>query len=99
MIAGVDGCKDKWIAVVGMPNGKTQIRPACTFQELTEHEGLDLIVIDVPIGLTEEGPRQADVLAREFLGRRGCCVFPAPIRPVLGCETWEEAYHIRLGVE
>ena len=99
MIAGVDGCKDKWIAVVEMTDGKTQIRPACTFQELIEDKELDLIVIDVPIGLVEKGPRLADVLAREFLGRRGCCVFPAPIRPVLGCETWEEACRIRLRIE
>lgn len=99
MIAGVDGCKDKWIAVLEMQDGKTQIRPACTFQKLTEDKGLDLIVIDVPKGLVEKGPRRADVLTREFLGKRGCCVFPAPIRPVLGCETWEEACGTRLLVE
>jgi predicted RNase H-like nuclease len=99
MIAGVDGCKHKWIAVVEMPDGKTQIRPACTFEELTEDKGLDLIVIDVPMGLVEKGPRLADVLSRQFLGGRGCCVFPAPIRPVLGCETWEEACRTRLSVE
>jgi len=61
--------------------------------------GLDLIVIDAPIGLMKIGSRQADVLARRYLGRRGCCVFPAPIRPVLGCGTWEEACGVRLKVE
>jgi predicted RNase H-like nuclease len=99
MIAGVDGCKDKWIAVVETPDGGTRIRRPCTFQELTQDRGLDFIVIDVPIGLMERGSRQADVLARQFLGKRGCCVFPAPIRPVLDCGTWEEACSVRLKVE
>ena len=42
--------------------------------------------IDIPIGLTDSGPRQCDIQARRLLGaRRGTSVFPAPIRPALKC--------------
>jgi predicted RNase H-like nuclease len=99
MIAGVDGCKDKWIAVVEMADGRTEIRKPCTFQQLRDDRELDLVVIDVPIGLVDQGARQADALARRFLDRRGCCVFPAPIRPVLACRTWEDACRKRFEVE
>jgi predicted RNase H-like nuclease len=99
MIAGVDGCKDEWIAAVDLGDGRTEIRPPVAFRELFGDRELDLIVIDVPIGLVEKGPRQADVKAREFLRERGCCVFTSPIRPILDCRSWEEACRIRCEVE
>jgi len=99
MIAGVDGCKDKWIAVVDAGDGRTDIWEPRTFLELYGGCTLTVIVIDIPIGLSEKGPRQADVCAREILGRRGVCVFPAPIRPVLNCATWADACGKRTEVE
>lgn len=49
----------------------------------TRWPDLLLAVIDIPIGLTECTPRQADTLARRYLGVRGCTVFPAPYRGML----------------
>ncbi len=91
MIAGVDGCKDKWIAVVDRGNGRTEVSESCTFPELFENRSLDLIVIDIPIGLPDKGDRKADNAARKCLGIRHVCVFPAPIRPILDCPNREEA--------
>jgi predicted RNase H-like nuclease len=99
MIAGVDGCKDKWIAVVETGAGRTEIWKPLPFRDLCQDRRLELIVIDIPIGLKEEGPRQADVEARKFLGKRGSAVFPSPIRPILDCQTWESACRIRFEVE
>ena len=99
MIAGVDGCKDKWIAVVDLGNNQTDIREPCSFLELYEDRSLDLVVIDIPIGLPDRGDREADLEARRFLGKCGVCVFTAPIRPILCCETWEEACQKRASIE
>jgi len=91
MIAGVDGCKDKWIAVVDRGNGRTELLEPCTFPQLFENRSLHLIVIDIPIGLPDKGDRRADKEARGCLGIRHVCVFPAPIRPILDCLSREEA--------
>jgi predicted RNase H-like nuclease len=99
MIAGVDGCKEKWIAVVDKEDGQSEVREPCTFRELINDRGLDLIVIDVPIGLKDAGSRCADVTAREFLRKRGCCIFTAPIRPLLRCQTYPEACDTRFRIE
>jgi predicted RNase H-like nuclease len=47
--------------------------------------------IDMPLGLLGAGWRDADVLARRALGRRGVTVFAIPPRPVWECETYAEA--------
>ena len=43
----------------------------------------EVLAIDIPIGLTNLGVRDCDSIARKMLGSRACCVFTAPIRPVL----------------
>jgi predicted RNase H-like nuclease len=99
MIVGVDGCGDRWIAVVDLGDGRTEIRPITDIQELIEDHELEHIVIDVPIGLTDKGSREADTLARALLKKRGRCAFTAPIRPIINCESWEEACRVRFAIE
>jgi predicted RNase H-like nuclease len=68
MIVGVDGYKNKWIAAAALQDSTTQIKgPLCLF-DLCRDSSLDLIVIDIPIGLAERGSRKADEAARRFLG-------------------------------
>ncbi len=56
--------------------------------------------IDIPIGLTDSGPRQCDAQARRLLGaRRGTSVFPAPIRPVVNVTSREEADKIHRSID
>ncbi|MGH7524656.1 MAG: DUF429 domain-containing protein [Gemmatimonadales bacterium] len=51
-----------------------------------------LLMVDIPIGLTDAGPRDCDVAARGLLRpKRSSSVFRAPIRAVLGGETYAEA--------
>jgi predicted RNase H-like nuclease len=60
----------------------------------------DVIAIDIPIGLTESGPRDCDRAARGLLGRpRASSVFPAPIRALLAARSWEEACAVRSRIE
>ena len=51
-----------------------------------------IVAIDMPIGLSEAGPRRCDQEARRLLGHpRGSSVFPAPIRPMLQAQDYKEA--------
>jgi predicted RNase H-like nuclease len=47
--------------------------------------------VDIPIGLSDSGPRKCDEEARRLLGERRSSVFPAPLRPVLGARSYEAA--------
>jgi len=99
MIVGVDGYKRGWIAAIDGPDGDTRIEVFATFSDIAKRAGFKLVVIDVPIGLPDLGPRCADVEARRLLKRRGCCVFPAPIRPLLKCHTHAQASQERRRLE
>ena len=55
-------------------------------------EALDLLGLDMPIGLPDSGPRLCDLEARRRLGfPRGSSVFPAPIRSLLHARSYLEA--------
>ncbi len=73
--------------------GKISSACARTPAELCQALALaDVIAVDVPIGLTENGPRQCDCEARKLLSApRASSVFPAPIRSVLTAGTRERA--------
>jgi predicted RNase H-like nuclease len=98
MIAGVDGCRDQWIAVAEDNGGSTLVGCPAEFGTLCDYKHLDLIVIDIPIGLPNQGSRRADVEARHFLKHRHVCVFPAPIRPILDSPTREKACEACLAI-
>jgi predicted RNase H-like nuclease len=98
LIAGVDGCKDGWVIVSETHEGQTAIDVAPDFQQILRSE-CDLIVVDVPIGLLERGTRLADQEARRLLKARACCVFTAPLRPMLTCLDYLEARKCRLRIE
>jgi predicted RNase H-like nuclease len=82
-LAGIDGCRSGWIyATSDGVNVMTRLRL----------DDYDLIGIDMPIGLTDDGPRRCDVEARKFLGRRGSSVFPSPPRSCLTCTDYQSAH-------
>jgi len=92
-IAGVDGCPSGWIAVVEQTETHNITAHVFqTFSDLTDALDAAGIAIDIPIGLTDHGPRQCDRDARHHLGpKRGTSVFPAPIRSALSALTYAEA--------
>jgi len=59
-----------------------------------------MIAIDIPIGLTEAGPRQCDKEARQLLGwPRRNSVFTTPIRPALHASARGVASEITLSLD
>ncbi|RPF26695.1 DUF429 domain-containing protein [Georgenia muralis] len=57
-----------------------------------QREGqIDVVAVDIPIGVPEHGPRQADVLARRVVGPRRSSVFPTPVRAALEAADYAAA--------
>ncbi|HTO71773.1 MAG TPA: DUF429 domain-containing protein [Myxococcota bacterium] len=85
---GVDGCRGGWIAAT-RAGARRIARVAELFAcALTP----TVVAIDIPIGLTDAGPRRCDAEARRRLGpARGASVFAAPIRPMLPAQSHAEA--------
>lgn len=88
---GVDACKKGWVGV-------TTDR-CCYFAEsigalvdLAQSDGgVDVVAIDIPIGLPTQGAREADKLARRLIGKRSSSVFTTPVRPAVQATTYAEA--------
>jgi predicted RNase H-like nuclease len=76
-VAGVDGCRGGWAVAL---DGEVLVLRA--FKEVLALD-VEVIAVDMPIGLPEAGPRGCDVDARRRLGPRRSSVFPAPVRAVL----------------
>lgn len=76
LVAGVDGCKGGWVAVV-LRNGRYHEARLldCINSAFTELADVERIAIDIPIGY---GPREADLLARALIA--GSSVFAIPER-------------------
>jgi predicted RNase H-like nuclease len=95
-VTGVDGCAAGWVAVTLGPES----RSAATLVGIAVAATLDglpltgVTGIDMPLGLLEAGWRDADLLARRALGRRGVTVFAIPPRAVWECETHAEANRV-----
>jgi len=84
-IAGVDGCPGGWLCIVLDTDTcafKVSIFRLAT-ELLTYDPFIQVITIDMPIGLASNDRRRCDELARNLLGNRHVCVSNAPIRPAL----------------
>jgi predicted RNase H-like nuclease len=93
-IVGADGCRSGWLCIFEeLPSRRIGSKVFATTAELfAAAPDLDLLAIDIPIGLTEAGPRACDIEARALLGPiRGSSVFAAPIRPALHADSYFEA--------
>lgn len=95
-VLGVDACRAGWVGVM-VSGGTATALVAPTIADLvaavrTDHPDLAVVGIDIPIGLPDTAPRQADLLARQRLpvGRKSS-VFPAPTRVATAATTHAEA--------
>lgn len=97
VVAGIDGCPTGWLCVAkNMHTGTIQ---ACILERISAVLELEpppeLVMVDMPIGLTDTGRRLCDQEARTYLKpTRASSVFSAPIRPMLSATTYEEACQI-----
>jgi len=85
-VLGVDACRVGWVGVV-LSHGVTHTYVAANIADLADRAGLDgsvdVVAVDMPIGLPDRGRRQADILAREAVGPRRSSVFMTPVRAAM----------------
>jgi len=100
-LCGADGCRAGWIGITeDLSTGTISWDVSSSLEALASDSMAELIALDVPIGLPDQGSRDCDVAARRLLGPgRGSSVFPAPIRPILEATSHSEACTIREAVE
>src|SRR3954466_13266061 len=96
-VLGVDGWRGRWggalldarhVTLLHLPAAP----PAPALPDV------EVVGIDMPIGLSEDGVRACDVEARRRLDRAGSSVFPTPVRAVLAAADYADARAIPRGL-
>lgn len=92
ILYGVDGCRAGWVAAI-TAGRDLEFVVFRTFTDVLAHAQGEpsIVVVDVPIGLPDAGPRGCDLAARELLGPRRSSVFPPPCRPALAATSFADA--------
>ena len=97
VVSGIDGCPSGWVCLSkNLSSGVFRAQIISNIDELMRLDPRpDLALVDVPIGLTDAGPRECDLEARKRLRHpRSRSVFPAPVRSVLNAESYAQACRI-----
>jgi len=95
VVAGVDGYKRGWVAIVLENRTFTEAHVFSAIEELVTGLAVaSAIGIDIPIGLPTSARRAADAEAAAFVGPRRSSVFPTPPRAVIEAESYEEARRV-----
>jgi len=90
IVAGVDGCRVGWVMVTrDLTGGALTVGVAPCWAALPHLARI--VAVDMPIGLSEDGPRGCDSLARRLLPGRASSVFPPPARPMLAMADYGQA--------
>jgi len=93
-VAGIDGYKDGWIAVVVDAGDFTRAFTvwASSLVDLIKANAIKLALVDMPIGLST-GPhdRPVEDAARQVLKGKASSLFNAPCRQALGCVDYHAA--------
>ncbi len=90
-VIGVDGCPGGWVGITDDAHAYF----GATIDELVtraDADGrVDVVAIDIPIGLPQRAPRRTDAAVRATRGKRRSSVFATPIRAALEAATHAEA--------
>jgi predicted RNase H-like nuclease len=93
---GVDGCRGGWVVASwsGMPADTIRFEIVSDLGAVivSLDPRHDRLVIDIPIGLPDDGPRACDREARQLLGPgRASSVFPPPVRAAISAMSYADA--------
>jgi predicted RNase H-like nuclease len=89
-VLGVDGWRGAWVAA-RLDGGSVTLSVLPDAAAVLAVRDVEVMGIDMPIGLSEDGARACDVEARRLLGPAHSSVFPAPVRPVLATHSYADA--------
>ena len=94
LYAGADGCRGGWVAA--LLDEQFRFRPLTVYPTLaalvTALSGVQALLVDIPMGLREQGDERAcDLETRRLLGSRGSTLFRVPVREAVHQQTHHEA--------
>ena len=92
-VLGVDGWRGRWVGAL-LDGRAVRLLDLPDAAAVLAVPGVEVVAVDMPIGLSDDGPRACDVAARARLGRAGSSVFPAPVRAVLATDDYAEARRV-----
>jgi predicted RNase H-like nuclease len=95
-VLGVDACKAGWVGAILEPGApRPRVAVASTIAGLVESVrqslGIQVVGIDIPIGLPDDSTRRADALARRALRGKASSVFTTLTRAAYAEDTRAEA--------
>ena len=91
-VLGVDGWRGTWAGA--LLDGRTvELRVLDDAAAVLAVPDVEVVAIDMPVGLSEDGVRACDVAAAGLLRPTGAAssVFPTPVRAVLSTDDYAEA--------
>ena len=91
-VLGVDGWRGAWVGA-RLDGRSVELLDLRRVADVLAVPDVEVVGIDMPIGLSDDGVRACDVAARLVLRGRGASgsVFPAPVRPVLEARDYAHA--------
>ena len=91
-VLGLDACKAGWVGIRLHDDQAPTAFSASTVAQIVDLAGtVEVVAIDIPIGLPTTGGRVSEALARKIVGRRASSVFSTPPRAVLEAGTHADA--------
>jgi predicted RNase H-like nuclease len=98
-VLGVDGWRGAWVGAL-LDGRAVQLLALPDVAAVLAVPGVDVVAVDMPIGLSDDGVRACDVAARRLLRATGAAgsVFPAPVRGVLAAADYAAARSISRAV-
>ncbi|WP_131104253.1 DUF429 domain-containing protein [Ornithinimicrobium sufpigmenti] len=93
-VLGVDSTRSGWLGALleSGGHGTPHLIAASSLQELLEKAGdVAVVAVTVPLGLPDEGRREADVQTRRFLRDQGSTVLTTPVRDAVYAISHSEA--------
>ena len=92
-VLGVDGWRGRWVGAL-LDGRRVTLLDLPDAGAVLSVPDVEVVAIDMPIGLSEGGVRACDVEARRRLARAVSSVFPAPLRQVLSATDYVDACRI-----
>ncbi|SDC97244.1 Predicted nuclease (RNAse H fold) [Geodermatophilus telluris] len=89
-VLGVDGWRGRWVGAL-LDGRSVRLLDLADVPAVLAVPDVEVVGIDMPIGLSDDGVRACDRQARALLGSAGSSVFPAPVRAVLATDDYAEA--------
>lgn len=88
-VLGVDACRGGWVGIC-LDGGGGRAVFGTSIADVVANAGdeaLDVVAVDIPIGLPDNSRRRCDELAKKRIGARSSSVFMTPTRPALEAPT------------